>query len=145
MPGSRLFNIGGEEGPALSEGARSLRAGVWGMIFIAGLALVLAFAGARRWVPRETMGSALLMFAGAALGAVWLGIKAHRRTLADRDRASGQAMIVLLAAQLGKQDDATLQRIAGKSGPAGEAARMILKGRRGGQSRIAMPDPTQPR
>jgi hypothetical protein len=41
-------------------------------------------------------------------------------------------MIVVIAAQLGKQNDATLERVAAKGGPAGEAARMILKGRLSG-------------
>jgi hypothetical protein len=109
------------------------------MVFLAGFALVLAFAAARRWMPREALGPSLLLFLSAGLGAVWLGYKAHRRAVMDRERTSGQAMIVLLAVQLGKLDDATLTRIGGKGGPAGEAARMLLKGRRGEQGRVANP------
>jgi heme A synthase len=135
----RLPGLGAEDGPSISEAARSLRTGAWGMVSLAGLALVLVFAGARRWVPRETIGSALLLFLGASLGAVWLGYKAHRRAVSDRERTSSQAMIVLLAVQLGKLDDATLTRIGGQGGPAGEAARMLLKGRRGEQGGVAKP------
>jgi hypothetical protein len=39
-------------------------------------------------------------------------------------------MIVLLAAELGNKDDQTLETIAGRGGPAGDAANLILKGRR---------------
>jgi hypothetical protein len=39
-------------------------------------------------------------------------------------------MIIAITAQLGKQDDATLSRIAAQSGPAGEAARMLMTERR---------------
>ena len=58
-----------------------------------------------------------------------MGLRGHRQVLLDRERASGQFMILAIAGQLGKQDDATLQAIAGKGGPAGEAARLILEGR----------------
>ena len=132
----RLPGLGADDGARISAGARSLRTGAWGMVSLAGLALVLVFAGARRWVPRETIGSSLLLFLGAGMGAVWLGYKAHRRAVLDREQTSSQAMIVLLAMQLGKLDDATLTRIGGKGGPAGEAARMLLKGRRGEQGGV---------
>lgn len=139
MTAPRLPGLGAEEGPTISARARSLRTGAWGMVSLAGFAIVLVFAGARRWVPRETIGSSLLLFVGAGMGAVWLGYKAHRRAIEDRERSSSQAMIVLLAVQLGKLDDATLTRIGGKGGPAGEAARMLLKGRRGEQGGVAKP------
>ena len=114
----------------LSEGAQSFRTGMLAMIGLALVALGLAFAGMTGWVARETLPSSLLLFAGATIGAGWSGIKRHRRALADRERASGQFMIVAIAAQLGRQDEETLQKIVAKGGPAAEAAKMILAGRR---------------
>lgn len=135
----QLPGLGDEGGPNISEGARSLRTSAWGMVSLAGVALVLVFAGARRWIPRETINLSLFLFVGASLGALWFGYKAHRRAVVDRERSSSQAMIVLLAVQLGKLDDETLTRIGGKGGPAGEAARMLLKGRRADPGRVAKP------
>jgi len=60
----------------------------------------------------------------------WLGLKGARRAREDREMQSRRDMIVLLAVQLGKQDDETLERVAGKGGSAGEAARLILQGRK---------------
>jgi membrane protein implicated in regulation of membrane protease activity len=99
------------------------------MIFVAAAGLGLAFGAARGWLPRATLPAALVLFVAAAVTAVWLGFKSHRQALADRERQGRLSMIVAIAAQLGKQNDATLERVAGKGGPAGEAARMILKGR----------------
>jgi hypothetical protein len=114
----------------LSEGAQSFRTGMRAMIGLALVALSLAFAGMKGWVARKSVPSSLLLFAGATIGAGWSGIKGHRRALADRERASGQFMIVAIAAQLGRQDEETLREIAGKGGPAAEAAELILEGRR---------------
>jgi hypothetical protein len=115
---------------SLSDAARAFRNGMLTLIGLALFALGLAFAGVKGWVARETVPSSLLLFAGAILGAGWLGFKGHRRALADRERASGQFMIVAIAAQLGKQDEETLRKIASKGGPAAEAAKLIMDGRR---------------
>jgi carbon starvation protein CstA len=114
----------------LSDAARAFRNGMLALIMLALFALFLAFSGAKGWIARETVPSSLLLFAAATCGAGWLGIKGHRRALADRERASGQFMIVAIAAQLGKQDEETLRKIAAKGGPAAAAAKMILDGRR---------------
>jgi len=118
----------------LSEGARVLQRAMWALIVLSILALGLAFAGTRGWVARDSIPSSLLMFGGSLFGALYLGFKAHRRALADRERDSSQAMVIAIATQLGRQDDAMLERIARKGGPAAEAARMILSGRRSGQA-----------
>lgn len=120
---------------SLSDAARALRNGMLALIALALFALGLAFAGVRGWVARGTVPSSLLLFVGATVGAAWMAVKGHRRALADRERASGQFMIVAIAAQLGKQDETTLTKLATKGGPAGEAARMILAGREQKRSR----------
>lgn len=97
--------------------------------------LALFLAATIGWLPRGLVPPATLGFFAACAGAVWLGLRSHRQALADRDRESRLTLIVTMAAQLGKQDDETLRRIAGKSGPAGEAARMILTERRQRQAK----------
>jgi hypothetical protein len=118
----------GPESP-LSEAARSLRGTARLALLVAAVFLMISFSAAKGWLPPELGPVALpLFFASAAIG-VWFGIKAHTRALADREMESGRAMIVAIAAQLGRQDDAALERIRAKGGPAGEAAGMILQGR----------------
>jgi hypothetical protein len=113
----------------VGDKARSFRTLTRVALGLALLSLLLVFAATRGWVRRETITSSLLMFIGSATGALWFGLKAHQQSLADREREGRLAMIVAIAAQLGKQDEATLRKIAGKGGPAAESARMILAGR----------------
>ena len=61
--------------------------------------------------------------------AVWMGWRGHRQALADRERVGRTTMIMAIAAQLGRQDDAALERLAAKGGPAAEAAALLLAGR----------------
>ncbi len=123
-----MSDRGGRAAP--SERARSLRLAMWAMAGLSLLLLAIAFAGARGWLPARA-GLAALWLSGASFVLVlWLGLRARTQAIADRERESGQAMIVVLAAQLARQDEVTLQRIAGQGGPAAEAARLILSGRR---------------
>ena len=115
---------------SMSESAQSLRmsarlALAMGLLFVA-----LACAGAKGWVPEPIGLAARPLALAAGVMSVWLGAKAHRRALADREMEGSRAMIVAIAAQLGKQPDETLERIQARGGPAGEAAGMILKGRK---------------
>jgi hypothetical protein len=113
----------------LSEAARGLRATTRLAVVLAALLLLATLAAARNWIPRELGSVALPLFLASVLTAIWFGVKAHRRALADREIESGRAMIVAIAAQLGRQDDASLERIKTRGGPAAEAAGMILQGR----------------
>ncbi len=114
----------------LSEQARSLRLTMWAIVGLGVVLLAVAFAGAKGWLPRETVAAALWLFGASTILTLWLGAKARAQAIADRERESGQAMIVVIAAQLARQDDETLQRISGRGGPAAEAAMLILAGRR---------------
>jgi len=113
----------------LSEAARELRATTRFTVLLAAILLLATFAAAKGWLPPEIGAIVLPLFVASVLFAVWFGIKTHKRALADREMESGRAMIVALVAQLGRQDDASLERIRSKGGPAGEAAGMILQGR----------------
>ncbi len=123
----------------VSERARALRLLTWGCLLLAGLALGLLVAGTKGWVPRETTGSTTTMFVGLLLAATWTGLRAQRQAVADRERESERAMVIVLAAQLGQQDDNTLARMVANGGPAGEAAAGILAGRRNPKASAATP------
>jgi len=96
----------------------------------AAVCLALALAGTRGLIDPGLGQAALFAFFAALFGALWFGIAARRQALADREKEMGGLLIVTIAAQLGKQDDPTLERIAARGGPAGDAAAWILEGRR---------------
>lgn len=114
----------------VSEGARSLRTMSWVVLALGLLVLGMIWMAVRGALPRGSMGSLLTIFFALMAGATLLGLKSRRLAVADRERESRSAMIILIAAQLGRQDDDTLARIVAKGGPAGEAAAMVLAGRR---------------
>lgn len=103
---------------------------MWGMVGVSAALLSAAFAGAKGWLPRGTGVAALWLFGASVTLVLWLGLKSRAQALADRERESGQGMIVAIAAQLARQDDSTLEQIVRRGGPAGDAARLILAGRR---------------
>ena len=109
---------------------RAYRLGMWGLVALGSPGLFAAFLGARRVIPLPLgVAGGFAFFACALLGAL-VGLQARRQMQLQRDRENHAAMLVILANQLRVQDDTVLQRIAGKGGPAGEAAEMVLKGRR---------------
>jgi hypothetical protein len=114
---------------ALPEGARNYRTLMW-ILFVVGLGPVGIFwASVRGALPRELGISAVPLALGCFIAAAWMGWRGHQQALADRERAGHTAMILAIASQLGRQDDAALERMAAKGGPAGEAATWILAGR----------------
>lgn len=121
------------ERAGLSDAARQLRRQMWTVAGAAGVAFVMAAAGARGILPRE-LG---LISGGAgvlALGlAVMIGLQVRRQALADREIEGRRAMIVALTATLGDQDEATLERIAATRGAPADVARMLLEARRAGK------------
>ncbi len=121
----------------LTDNARLYRRAMWLVTVFGLLALMLAIAGARGLLPVGLGIAGGAVFGISILLAGVLGIKMHRQALADRELAARRAMIVMLAATLGKQDDSALERIKTQGGPAGEAAALILEGRQakaGGQA-----------
>lgn len=124
-----------QDGGTMSEAARELRRAMRWTLLAALICLTIGLGGSLRLIPRGLIPPAIVGFFGACGFAVWLGLRSHRQALADRERHGRLSLIITIAAQLGKQDDETLRKIAGKSGPAGEAARMILTERRQRQAR----------
>ena len=111
-----------------SPARRLTRLAMWALVALATYWLVVTLRAAQ---AGETEGLASgLIWSGACIAlAGWLGIRsASGRNRAQESAVAREAQMVLIA-ELGKQDDATLERMAGKPGPAGDAARTILQGR----------------
>ena len=100
------------------------------MLLVGLLLGIAAVAALRGSLPRELAAPALWFGAAAVLAASWTGWRGHQIALEERERASRSGMVIAIATQLARQDDATLQGIVGRGGPAGEAAAMVLAGRR---------------
>ncbi|HET7598970.1 MAG TPA: hypothetical protein VFK09_01685 [Gemmatimonadales bacterium] len=113
----------------LSPASREYRALMWGTVALGGLGLLVAIAGVRGLVRPRLGLLGVSEFLACVLVAGWFGLKARSRALLDRERAARYQMIVMLAAQLSRQSDAKLREIAGRGGPAGEAAALVLEGR----------------
>jgi hypothetical protein len=103
---------------------------MWLLVAGAVSAYAVGIAGIRGAVPRLAGLVGLSLGVAITVVAAYFGLRAHRRALADQEVSSRRSMIVLLAAELGNKDDQTLETIAGRGGPAGDAANLILKGRR---------------
>ena len=131
-------------GPVPSEAALALRRSMRLTTLISLVGLALAIGGARGRFPVGVGVAGGVIFLLAILSAAWMGVRASQQAREDREMEAGRAMIVMLAAELGKQDDATLERIATKGGPAGEAARLILQGRRDPATRASASSSQRP-
>lgn len=113
----------------LSEAAKEMKSATRVVGLLAAGMLFGVIAAVKGWILPAFGPPFLGLLVASSLTTVWFGIKAHKRALEDREKESGRAMIVAIAAQLGRQDDAALERIKARGGPAGEAAGMILMGR----------------
>jgi preprotein translocase subunit SecG len=103
---------------------------MWATTAVGALMLFAAYAGTKGIVSRSTAIAALFLAGACLVLVLYLAAKARSQAIADRERESGQAMIVVIAAELARQDDPTLERIVTRGGPAADAARLILAGRR---------------
>jgi hypothetical protein len=96
-----------------------------------GVALIaIAVSGLRGLVEPQVGVAAVTGFFPCLLLAVFFGLKSRRIAAEEREARSAGSMLVLIAGMLKQQDDATLERIAGTSGPAAEAAALLLENRR---------------
>ena len=118
-----------ETGGDIGEEARQYRTLTRGLLVLTLVLGIAAIAALRGALPRELAIPALYFVLATALAAAWCGWKGHRIALEQRERASRSGMIVLLAAQLARQDDVVLETMVKRGGPAAEAAAMVLAGR----------------
>ena len=108
---------------------RGYRAGMW-LLFLLGMVnLIIAIRGLKRGAASGGILGLGIFFACVGLGG-WLGLLGARKVRRSRDQQSRSDAILLLVSELGRHDDDTLNRIARQGGPAGEAALMVLQGRR---------------
>lgn len=104
------------------------RALMWLCVVLAGAWLVLAVRAGQLGDGR-TLAVGLIGATGLLIVAVTIGLRAARRRAREQAAAAAHTASMLLVAELGRHDDATLERIAAGGGPAADAARMILQGR----------------
>ena len=96
--------------------------------------LGLSLAGARGVVPAPVGLLAIAGFFCCLAFAIILGYRSRRIAIEERQRGSATTMLVMMASMLGQEDDATLEKIAAKGGPAGDAASMLLQNRHSSKS-----------
>jgi len=125
-----MAETGSPKRGSLGTGAESLRLAMWLLILLTVGLGCLTFLAIRKILPPDLAVPATLLGFGSALSAFWCGARGHRRAIADREAASDRAMVIAMAVALGRQGDATLERMAAEGGPAAEAATLILRGRR---------------
>jgi hypothetical protein len=109
---------------------RIYRFGMWGLVALGVPGLFAAFLGARGVIPPLLGIAGAFAFVICVLLGALVGLQARRQMQLQREKENYSTMLIILATQLRVQDDQVLQRIADKGGPAGEAAEMVLQGRR---------------
>ena len=102
------------------------------VLLVLGLPLLgLAIAGLNRRVGPAVGMLGIAGFFACILSALLFGLRARRVAMEYRARNATGDMLVMMAGMLNREDDATLERIAAKGGPAGDAAALLLQNRKG--------------
>jgi len=116
--------------PRPRSAARTYRTFMWVLVVVGFVNLGIALRGAMggKALQSGVLGL-VIFFLCMALGA-WFGLAGASRVREERDRQNRNDMIILMATELRRHDDETLKRILRQGGPAGEAAGLLLKGRR---------------
>ncbi len=113
----------------LSETMRQYRLIMWLLVGAGLIGLFEAVRGSRTGAPSAVGLLGAIGFVASMTLAAWFGLKGIREGLSEREAQSRHTIQMMLIAELGKHDDDTLKNIAGKTGPASDAARLILQGR----------------
>jgi hypothetical protein len=103
---------------------------MWFFVISGVFLLVVALAGGLRIVPPTVGLISLVGFFFCVGCALLLGYQSRRVAMEDRQRGAAGTMLVLMAGMLKNEDDETLEKIAARGGPAGDAASMLLLNRR---------------
>ncbi len=114
----------------LTDPGRPYRIGTWTLLALSLPLLALAAAGLKGFVLPPVGVLGITGFFACILTALLFGLKARRATMEDRARNAAGSMLIMMAGMLKQQDDATLEGIAAKGGPAGEAAALLLQNRK---------------
>ena len=113
----------------LPDSARPYRIGMWVFLVLGLPLLTLALAGLKRLVAPAVGALGITGFFACILMALLFGLRARRATMEDRARTAASGLLIMMAGMLKQQDDATLESIAAKGGPAGDAAALLLQNR----------------
>jgi len=105
------------------------RAAMW-LCFAVGLLNLWTAVRSARSGRGSAGGTALLLFFVCLAAGAFFGWRRAQLIRGAQETQSRGDAILLLVAELGRHDDATLDRIARQGGPAGEAAAMVIQGRR---------------
>ncbi|MEP7325135.1 MAG: hypothetical protein ABI836_04230 [Gemmatimonadota bacterium] len=114
----------------LTDPGRPYRIGMWTLLALSLPLLALAAAGLKGFVLPAVGVLGITGFFACILTALLFGLKARRATMEGRARNAAGSMLIMMAGMLKQQDDATLEGIAAKGGPAGEAAALLLQNRK---------------
>jgi hypothetical protein len=106
---------------------------MWILVALGIPLLALAAAGIRGLVAPPIGILGIIGFFVCLLLALLFGLWGRRAALEDRSQHAAGTMLIVMAGLLSKEDDATLERIADKGGPAGEAAALLLQKRKSGK------------
>ncbi|MFI5209075.1 MAG: hypothetical protein ACHQ2E_01405 [Gemmatimonadales bacterium] len=110
--------------------ARTYRTFMWVLVVVGLVNLGIAVREALGGMAAQSgVLGLVIFFLCMALGA-WLGLAGARLVREEHDRQNRQELLIVMATELGRHDDEALRRIVRQGGPAGEAASMLLKGRR---------------
>ena len=105
------------------------RAAMW-LCFAVGLLNLWTAVRSARSGHASAGGTALVLFFVCLAAGAWFGWRRAVLIRAAQEQQSRGDAILLLVAELGRHEDTTLERIARQGGPAGEAAAMVIQGRR---------------
>src|SRR5215813_9139703 len=93
---------------------QAYRFGMWGVVALGLPGLFVAFLGIRGSIPLPLGIAGGFAFVVCALLGALVGLQARRQLQLQREKENYSTMLIILASQLKIQDDAVLQRIAGK-------------------------------
>ena len=104
---------------------------MWFLVFLGVMILIPALRGVSRRADPVVAMFSVAGFVGCMVLAAMLGAASHRKAIEQRQQQAVGASLVLMATMLNQETDESLKAIAGKGGPAGEAAALLLESRRG--------------
>lgn len=110
------------------RGRSPARAAMWLLVAVATYGLYSAVRAAQAG-QGEDVGLQLAVSGLCIALAGWIGMRTARERLRVQEKSAAQEAQMMVIAQLGQQDDATLERMARSGGATADAARMILQGR----------------
>lgn len=141
---SRLPGMSDPKGTGASRRARALL-WLYTVVVLAGLGALIAMQ--RRVISADLKPFAVLATIAGIVGSFVTFRRGATESRQELERQERQTMLLILSAELGKQDDPVLEKLSRQKGMAGEAASWILserlRKREGAPSPERRPPPTE--